>query len=254
MKMGIVVAVCGAIGLVTVVATISATLPGIKATPHVGAGTPVRATEEYGRHLIAQTTEVLGPDVPDAKMRSMNSRLACASCHIGAGAEQGNLSLVAAMSKYPRNSPRVGGNETIQMRINGCMTRSMNGRALKEDSPEMAAMVSYVRYLSDQDAETGAAQKKVHEPPAFKTPNRKADLESGRRVFQNKCAPCHGKDGAGLQASTKPVDGYVFPPLWGGNSFNEGAGMYIVSSPPPSSSKPKCLSASPNSTTTIPLT
>jgi thiosulfate dehydrogenase len=224
MKMGIVVAVCAAIGLVTVVATISATKSPERGNPRL----PARATEEYGHRLIAQTTEFLGPDAPDAKMRSMNSRLACASCHIGAGAEQGNLSLVAAMSKYPRNSPRVGGTETIQMRINGCMTRSMNGHALKEDSPEMAAMVSYVRFLAEQDAETGAGQKKVHEPPAFKTPNRKANLESGRQVFQNKCAPCHGKEGAGLPASTKPVDGYVFPPLWGDNSFNEGAGLHRV--------------------------
>ena len=72
----------------------------------------------------------MGPDVADPKMRHMDSRLACASCHIGAGVDPGNLSLATAFNKYPRISPRSGGNETIQERINGCMMRSMNGRAL----------------------------------------------------------------------------------------------------------------------------
>jgi thiosulfate dehydrogenase len=225
MNMGLVAGICGAIGLVTVVGTISlGTAPGRGSE----AKTPVRVTEEYGKHLVAQTTEVLGPDVADPKMRLMNSRLACASCHIGAGMEPGNLSLAVANTKYPRVSPRVGGNETIQDRINGCMTRSMNGHALPLDSPEMVAMVSYIRFLSDEDAAMGAGQKKAHEAPAFKTPDRKANLEAGERVFEKRCMACHGKDGAGLAASTNPVEGYVFPPLWGDNSFNEGAGLHRV--------------------------
>jgi len=186
------------------------------------------STEEYGKRLIAQTTELLGPDVADPKMQFTDSRLACASCHIGAGVEPGNLSLTAAMSRYPRISPRSGGNETIQDRINGCMTRSMNGRALANDSPEMIAMVSYLRFLSDQDAATGAGQRKVHESAAFKTPNRKANLEAGQSVFEKRCAACHQQDGLGLPAASDLVHGYVFPPLWGPNSFNDGAGLHRV--------------------------
>jgi len=225
MNLAVVAGVCGAIGLITVVGTIS-----LGKAP--GRGTEARvdshATEEYGKHLVAETTEVLGPDVANVKMRSMNSRLFCASCHIGVGAEPGNLSLAVAMTKYPRISPRSNGNETIQDRINGCMTRSMNGHTLKEDSPEMIAMVSYVRFLSEQDAAMGAGQKKAHEPPAFKTPNRKADLEAGAQVFEKRCAACHGKDGGGLPASKNLTEGFVFPPLWGDNSFNEGAGLHRV--------------------------
>jgi thiosulfate dehydrogenase len=225
MNTGVVAGICGAIGIATVAGTIAL-------SPKAGKGSEpraaVHATEEYGKHLIAETTAVLGPDVRDPKMRWMNSRLACASCHIGAGMEPGTLSLTVAMTKYPRNSPRSGGNETIQDRINGCMTRSMNGRALPEKSPEMLAMVDYVRFLAEQEAAMGAGQKKAHEPPAFKTPDRKADLEAGERLFQKRCAACHGKDGAGLAASTNLAEGYVFPPLWGASSFNEGAGLHRV--------------------------
>jgi thiosulfate dehydrogenase len=224
MKFAAVVGICLGIGLVTVVTTVSRG----RAPERSGARVADHATEEYGKHLVADTTQVLGPDVSDAKMRFMNSRLACASCHIGAGAEPGNLSLAVAMAKYPRISPRSGGDETIQDRINGCMTRSMNGRALRLDSPEMMAMVSYVRFLAEQDAVMGAGQKKVHEAAAFKTPNRKADMDQGAHVFEKRCAACHGKDGAGLAASTNLSDGYVFPPLWGDYSFNEGAGLHRV--------------------------
>jgi thiosulfate dehydrogenase len=215
---GLVLVACGALGLAMVGGLVAAR----SSRPES------QATEEYGKQLVARTTVIVGPDVADPKMRLTKSRLACASCHIGAGAEPGNLSLAVAMSKYPRISPRSGGNETIQDRINGCMMRSMNGRALAEKSPEMIAMVSYLRFLAEQDASMGAGQKKAHEPAAFKTPNRKTDFANGEAVFGKRCASCHGKDGKGLAASTSPVDGFVFPALWGENSFNDGAGLHRV--------------------------
>src|SRR5665213_910909 len=226
--MGTVMAACIAVGTISVAATlafgrVSLVSKGVGASPSA-----TSTTEEYGRRLISQTSEYLGPDVADAKMRHMDSRLACGSCHIGAGLEPGNLSLATAFNKYPRISPRTGASETIEDRINGCMMRSMNGRALSEKSPEMMAMVSYLRFLANQDAATGAIQRKAHDPVALKTPNRAADLKAGQKVFDKRCAACHGPDGSGLAAAPDLVHGYVFPPLWGGNSFNDGAGMHRV--------------------------
>src|SRR5512146_2775556 len=95
-----VLVLCGAIGVITVAATLAWGRGG-SLIPRAGVtGTAVAATEEYGKRLIAQTTEVLGPDVADPKMRYTDGRLACASCHIGAGAEPGDLSLAAAMRRY----------------------------------------------------------------------------------------------------------------------------------------------------------
>lgn len=226
--MGVVIALCALAGLITVAATLAFARISLPAEPAASSSTSIGATEEYGKRLIAQTSEYMGPDIADPKMRRMDSRLACASCHIGGGVDPGNLSLATAFNKYPRISPRSGGNETIQERINGCMMRSMNGRALPEKSPEMIAMVSYLRFLADQDAATGATQRKAHEPPAFKTPNRAADLKAGDAVFAKRCAACHGQDGAGLAAAPDLVHGFIFPPLWGPNSFNDGAGMHRV--------------------------
>lgn len=218
---------CAAIGLIAIAGTFAWGRRGAP-TEREPARAPAVVTEEYGRHLIAETTEVLGPDVTDARMRYTAGRLACASCHINAGMEPGNLSLTTAITRYPRQSPRSGSSETIQDRINGCMTRSMNGRALADGSPEMRAMVDYLGFLVRRNAALSAGQRRAQEPPAFQTPDRAAHLDAGERVFQKRCAACHGQNGMGLPASTDPVEGYVFPPLWGPNSFNDGAGMHRV--------------------------
>jgi thiosulfate dehydrogenase len=184
--------------------------------------------EEYGEEILEHTTAYLGPDVADPAMRYAGNRLACGSCHLGAGAEPGTLSLATAIERYPRNSPRSGGKETIEDRINGCMTRSMAGKPLPEDSREMRALVAYLRRLAERNGSLGPSLRSAAEPPEFKTPPRKADLGAGERVFAARCAACHQKDGQGLPASADIRDGFLFPPLWGPNSFNDGAGMHRV--------------------------
>jgi thiosulfate dehydrogenase len=57
-------------------------------------------------------------------------------------------------------------------------------------------------------------------------PNRRADAVSGSIVYVAKCAACHGADGLGKRAGQRgDALGYIFPPLWGPDSFNNGAGM-----------------------------
>jgi thiosulfate dehydrogenase len=223
---GLAIAVCALAGAVTVCVTLATRLGGA-AAPVRGPAMPL-ATEEYGRRLLTATSVLLGPDQADAAMRYSGSRLQCASCHLRGGAEPGMLSLVEAFGKYPRFSGRDGVVGDLKLRIQRCMTRSMNGRALPDDGPEMTAMVSYIRVLSDRYAISGAASRAAHDPAAFKTPDRAADPEAGRRVFESRCAVCHGGDGQGLRLSTRPIDGYLYPPLWGPDSFNDGAGMHRV--------------------------
>jgi thiosulfate dehydrogenase len=189
---------------------------------------PVIATEEYGRRLVAHTAELLGPDQPDPSRRLIDSRLNCASCHLSAGTEPGALTLLQTDEHYPRFSGRAGGMTDIEDRINECMQRSMNGRALAMDSPEMIAIAIYLRSLGAQYRATGVALRQADDPPAFQTPNRAADLASGERVFVDRCRICHGSDGHGLLAAEERRKGYLFPPLWGPDSFNNGAGLHRV--------------------------
>jgi len=50
----------------------------------------------------------------------------------------------------------------------------------------------------------------------------KPNQERGVKIYQAQCASCHGDNGEGK----KDNQGHIaFPPLWGDNSFNIGAGM-----------------------------
>ena len=73
------------------------------------AAVPSLATEDYGRRLIAETSRLMGPDHPDPAKRYTGIRMACASCHLGAGTEPGTLSLLQSAAVYPRFSGRDGG-------------------------------------------------------------------------------------------------------------------------------------------------
>jgi thiosulfate dehydrogenase len=190
--------------------------------------TPVVATEEYGRRLVTDTARLLGPDHEDPAMRYSGSRLACTSCHLGSGADPGMLSLLESADLYPRYSGRDGGERDLFDRINGCMERSMNGRTLPRNSPELIAMVNYVESLGDRFKAMGTSLRQATDPAAFVRPERAVDLKAGEQVFKDRCAICHGRDGLGLRASADGEDGYVFPPLWGPDSFNDGAGMARV--------------------------
>lgn len=216
---------CCAIGAVTVAATFTLARGSFRISRTSPTQAPVAATEEYGRRLIEKTTAFLGPDVADPEMRYTSSRLACASCHLSIGTEPGTLTLLQANDRYPRFSGRVNARTDLADRVNECMQRSLNGRPLRRDSVEMIAMVSYIRSLADLNAALGASARKAKEPPVFRTPDRAANLAAGRQVFEQRCIACHGSDGQGLRASTDPLQGYVFPPLWGPDSFNDGAGM-----------------------------
>lgn len=220
---GPILAACCGLGALTIGIT-------IRMAPASGesVGIPVIATEDYGRRLLAQTPELLGPDVGDVKMRYTSSRLSCGSCHLGTGAEPGTLSLPDTIKHYPRFSARQGMSTAIEDRVNECMQRSMNGKPLPKGSPEMIAMAAYIRSLGAQDAAAGANSPKAKEPPPFKTPARKADLLAGKKLLEQKCACCHQADGSGLLAAASPIHGYLFPPLWGPDSFNTGAGMHRV--------------------------
>jgi thiosulfate dehydrogenase len=189
-------------------------------------GAPPRgATEEYGHRLLSRTGELLGPD---SAMAVTGTRMRCTSCHLADGASPGMLSLLEAAANYPKFSGRDGGVRDLQDRINGCLERSMNGRALPRDGVELVAMATYVESLHDQWAAMAPGQRAAHEQRAFTMPDRAANPEQGRQVYVERCAICHGADGNGLPASTHAADGYMFPPLWGPGSFNSGAGMHRV--------------------------
>lgn len=176
---------------------------------------------KYGYALFTDTANEIGPTVTDPDKRFAGNNLACQSCHLQAGTQPYAMPLVGISGQFPRYRPREGAVDTLEDRIDGCMERSLNGRALPVDSHEMTAFSAFMEWLSTgvpRGAKlVGAGTLRIKEP------ERAADPDRGGRIYALVCAACHGPDGLGRRAETGA--GYQFPPLWGSDSFNDGAGM-----------------------------
>src|ERR1700733_11070714 len=107
------------------------------------------------------------------------------------------------------------------------MERSMNGKALPIGGPEMKAMLSYIMFISGGEQVDKSLNGRG--APPLPLPDVAGDPVHGKQVFTATCAVCHGADGQGVRL--QPADAketghrYQFPPLWGPDSFNDGAGM-----------------------------
>lgn len=177
---------------------------------------------QYGKQLIANTATYLGPK---GIVAQISNGMNCQNCHTYAGTQNFSNPFSAVASLYPLYRSRSGILESIEFRINDCMQRSMNGQPLDSVSREMRAMVAYIKWVGHQVPKgvrpKGAGIEKL---PFL---NRPADPQKGQQVFINHCQRCHGQNGEGVL--TADATGFVYPPLWGNQSYNIGAGLYRLS-------------------------
>lgn len=196
------------------------TVPRLGELPRNAAGMQVR----LGREILTHTNAYVGPGVSDRAKRFAGNNLACTNCHLEAGTKKFGLPLFGLFSSFPQYSARAGDEITIEDRINSCLTRSMNGRAAPSDAPEMQAIVAYIRFLSS-DVKAGEKLPGLgsgHMPEL----DRAADPARGATIYASRCEACHNVDGSGIARSRTDLSlGYMIPPLWGHDSFNDGAGM-----------------------------
>jgi thiosulfate dehydrogenase len=176
---------------------------------------------KYGHALFTDTPNEIGPQVSDVAKRFAGNNLTCQNCHLKAGTQPYAMPMTGVWGQFPQYRGREGAVDMLEERINGCMERSMNGRALPLESREMKAFSSYMRWLStgvpDGAKLRGAGTLQIKEP------DRAANPVRGAEVYAQVCAPCHRADGSGQRAQNGL--GYQFPPLWGRDSYNNGAGM-----------------------------
>jgi thiosulfate dehydrogenase len=164
-----------------------------------------------GKGLIANTRAELPNNVGNG--------LNCTNCHLNNGATPYAAPFVGLWGVFPEYRSRNAKVITLADRINDCFERSMNGKPLGYASNEMVAILAYMQWLS-----TGVPTGQSVEGRGFVkiNANLNPNADNGKVLYAEKCASCHGAAGAGLK---NPSGGYIFPPLWGKESFNDGAGM-----------------------------
>jgi thiosulfate dehydrogenase len=148
--------------------------------------------------------------------------LSCVNCHLDRGRLAGASPLWAAYVRYPAFRKKTGTVSTYEERMQGCFKYSLNGKAPSSGSKELTALVTYSYWLAG-GAPTGRKMAGAGYPAIAKPP-QVPDFQRGAKVFEANCALCHGENGEG----TRSGDRYVFPPLWGNDSFNWGAGMHRI--------------------------
>ena len=154
---------------------------------------------------------------PHYAKKYIGGTLSCANCHFCGGNTlggwNGGITLAGVSEVYPKYSPRSRTLITLNQRIDNCFMRSLNGKAPPDDDPIKTHLVAYMEWIS-------AAFKELKPIPwlglkPLKSAH-KPDPAKGEKVFVAYCARCHQPNGMGTQG---------IPPLWGPNSYNDGAGM-----------------------------
>ena len=168
------------------------------------------------------------------------SRMSCANCHLNAGQRERSLPLVAVAAMFPEYNRRSGRLYSLNDRIVDCFWRSENATGTLEEggsgarveeqlpsptSKEVLAIAAYITWL--------AKGSTVGTNPPWRgqntiaagalVPVAKLDRQKGEAIFLERCTSCHGADGQGVAVGDKKPG-----PLWGPDSWNDGAGAARV--------------------------
>lgn len=164
--------------------------------------------------------ETVFTDTQNAAKEYVGNGLTCANCHLDRGRLANAGPLWAAFGVYPQYRKKNRKVDTLEDRLRDCFRYSMNGKAPEPGSPQLVGLETYMKWLS-----TGAPIGKMMEGrgyPVLPKPAQEPSPERGRLVFEAQCVLCHGANGQGQKVGNR----YVFPPLWGADSYNWGAGMH----------------------------
>jgi thiosulfate dehydrogenase len=177
----------------------------------------------YGYELLSNTSLYLGPQ--GKVMKLTKSRMACRNCHLDVGTRAGGNSWLDTQGLYPQYRVREGKVQTLAERTNACLSHNLLGSPLAENSREMEAFLLYFRWV-------GRGRPALEKDPDDRLPKigfltRAANPEHGKEIYQLQCASCHGENGTGKLGENQLA--YIYPPLWGSESFTTGASLSRLS-------------------------
>ncbi len=184
---------------------------------------PVAEQIRWGYRLFVNT--------PQEATHFVGGRMACANCHLNAGQRERALPVVGVASGFPEYNARASRLITLADRVVDCFLRSENATGRGADSlptptsKEVLALSAYITWLS-KGQPVGVnpkwrGQNAIAQPKLV--PVAKLDPRRGEAVYAERCVSCHGLDGQGVQIGDKKAG-----PLWGPDSWNDGAGAARV--------------------------
>jgi thiosulfate dehydrogenase len=154
-------------------------------------------------------------------------KISCGNCHLNAGQRERSLPLVGLAGVFPEYNRRSGRLYSLGDRIVDCFLRSENATGgTAEELPttttkEVLAISAYLTWLG-KGYEVGKnpswrGQNTIE--AAKLIPVDKLDIGKGEALYLERCSNCHGEQGQGVQIGDKKA-----APLWGPDSWNDGAG------------------------------
>ena len=183
---------------------------------------------------------------PQEAPKFARNRLSCGNCHLNGGQRERALPLVGVAGVFPEYNKREGRPFSLEDRIVGCFMRSENATGYAgipgaspagpdsardhipgpiPQSEEVAALAAYIQWLSEgirgREKLPWRGQNMIQ--PDSLIPVEALDPERGKTLFRENCRTCHGNDGQGVQIGDKRAG-----PLWGPDSWNDGAGAARV--------------------------
>jgi thiosulfate dehydrogenase len=174
-------------------------------------------------------------NTPAEAPRFVPGKISCSNCHLNAGQRERALPLIGVAAMFPEYNRRSGRLYTLNDRIVDCFFRSQNATGPVADgktdkaqdslptqtTKEVLALAAYISWLA-RGYEMGQTlswrgQNVIDEKNRIAVD--KLDSTRGEALFMERCVNCHGQDGQGVAIGEKKA-----APLWGPDSWNDGAG------------------------------
>lgn len=219
------------------------------ASPLVAASTTMVTAWEVPRNPLSDPTLDDSPvseqirwgyriftDTPNEAPRFTGGTVTCSNCHLNVGQRDKALPLVGIAGAFPEHNNRAGRLFSLVDRVVDCFLRSENATGLigrkagsgglpTQTSPEVLAVTAFLTWLGKgyPVGESPAWRGRNTIPAAARLPMDRLDPARGEAIFREWCTNCHGRDGQGVQIGDKKAG-----PLWGPDSWNDGAGAARV--------------------------
>ncbi len=151
----------------------------------------------------------------------VGNQLNCRSCHLESGRHLKAASFIGVAAAYPAYSSRESAVITLEDRILNCFERSENGSRPPNGGKVSVAIAAYITWLSRNTPieMNPVAPLGPNSLPGLAVVDAEPSIEQGKLLYAERCASCHEDDGSGSDES---------PPVWGNQSFNDGAGLSKV--------------------------